>query len=59
MLDVIDCSKHMSSGGEKDATHISEKILPMMFEVDPDRTFIVFLMFDGAYNVQKAGQIMV
>jgi hypothetical protein len=49
----------MSSGGEKDATHISEKILPMMFEVDPDRTFIVFLMFDGAYNVQKAGQIMV
>ena len=38
--------------------HIFQKILPMMFQVHPDRTGVVFRMCGGAYNVQKAGQIM-
>ena len=30
----------------------------MMYEVDPVRTLFDLLMLDGAYNLQKAGQIM-
>ena len=37
VLDMVDCSKHMSVGGKKYATYISNAMLPLMTSIDPDR----------------------
>lgn len=59
MLDTVDCTNHMQEGGVKDAHYIMKKFLPVMKEVDPDRELIDYITFDGAYNMQIAGQLLV
>jgi hypothetical protein len=59
VLDVIDCSEHMIEGGKKDAKYIAYQMLSIMNKVDPKKTLFTQVSFDGAGNVQKAGNIMV
>ena len=58
MLDIVDCSQHMSEGGKKDAWYIAKKILPVMREIDPNKELIDLVVFDGAANIQKAEQLL-
>jgi len=52
VLDVVDCSKHMSVGGKNDATYISNAMLPLMTSIDPNKRLFNVIAFDGASNEQ-------
>ena len=39
IVDVIDCSEHMSEGEKKDAFYICQQILPQMRVRDPQRQY--------------------
>ncbi len=58
LLDIVDCSQHMSDGGKKDAWYIAKKFLPVMKEIDPNKELIDLVVFDGAANIQKAAQLL-
>jgi hypothetical protein len=58
VLDIVDCTEHMSEGGIKDADYISREMIPLMKSIDPEQKKIDLILFDGAGNVQKAGNIM-
>jgi len=58
VLEIADCSSQMQSGGKKDAKFISDLFLPHMRQVDPLKSNIDLIYFDGASNVQKAGRIL-
>lgn len=58
VLDIVDCSRHMSEGGKKDAYYICQQMLPKMRLLDPDRNLFDWISFDGASNVQKAGSLI-
>ena len=58
IVDVIDCSEHMSEGGKKDAFYICQQILPQMRVLDPQRQYFDLIAFDGASNVQKTGKMI-
>jgi len=47
----------MGRDGKKDATHISNQMLPLMNRIDPKKELISMIAFDSASNVQKAGEI--
>ena len=57
---VHDCTGQMAAGGKKDAEFIANQFIPMAEELDPDNAhgLIDIFFFDGASNVQKAGQIL-
>ncbi len=42
----------------KDAWFIAKQILPLMQYIDPHKNLINVVAFDGAYNVQKAGELI-
>jgi hypothetical protein len=66
LLDIVDCTNHCAMGGKKDAKYIAENVQPLItrmeLELDvhnkhcPGIVDLVF--FDGASNVQNAGQIL-
>ena len=58
VLDIADCSGHMSRGGKKDAAYIARLFLPIMRKLDPEKCLGDLLYFDGASNVQKAAEII-
>ena len=58
VADVIDCTGHQEVGGKKDAKFIAMEMLKYMMKLDPKKQFISQIVFDGASNVQKVGQIM-
>lgn len=58
VIDVIDCSGHMSLGGKKDASYIANLFLPWFRKMDPRHELIDLVYFDGASNVQKAGKVL-
>jgi hypothetical protein len=58
VLDVIDCTGHQQAGGKKDAKFISQEMLKFMVKIDPKKQYFTQILFDGASNVQKAGQCM-
>ena len=55
---IIDCTTHMAEGGKKDAAYISEIFHEKVLEYDPTNTVTDLFYFDGASNVQKAGQVL-
>ena len=57
-LGIVDCSGHMSAGGKKDASYISDLFFPHIEKLDPDKLYTDLVLFDGASNVQKAGEII-
>ena len=58
IIDIVDCSRHMSEGGKKDAYYICQQMLPKMRLLDPDKNLFDWISFDGASNVQKAGSLI-
>ena len=66
ILDIVDCSDRCAAGEKKSAEYISGKFIPLI-EALEDRSnkegkkckgIMDLLLFDGATNVQNAGQIM-
>ena len=58
VLEIHDCHAHMASGGRKDAPYISSIFFDHLEELDPNKNLTDVLFFDGAKNVQKAGEII-
>ena len=59
LLEIVNCSKHASEGGKKDARYIASLFRPHIDETEaqfPSSTDVLF--FDGAANVQKAGEVI-
>ena len=59
-VSIHDCTKHMEARGKKDATFIAELFEVKVLEYDPQLlcTDVFCFDFDGAFNVQKAGEIL-
>jgi len=57
-VSIHDCTKHMEVGGKKDATFIAELFEVKVLEYDPQLLCTDVFYFDGASNVQKAGEIL-
>ena len=58
-LRIVDCTGHLQANGKKDAAYISQLFVPVILEMEnstPKCTDLV--IFDGASNVQKAGQLL-
>ena len=55
VLDIVDCSEHMNSGGKKDATYLADQFVDKIEELDPLHNRLDVIIFDGASNVQKSG----
>ena len=58
VLEIFDCTDHLIEGDSKDASAICCMFLPQMAEVDPDLKLFDAIFFDGAGNVQMAGQFL-
>lgn len=58
VLEIVNCSSHLQGGGKKDASYIASLFNPHLEELDPHKTLVDLLYFDGASNVQKAGSII-
>ena len=57
-VSIQDCSKHMAEGGKKDASYIADLFEEKVLEYDPQRIYTDVFFFDGASNVQKAGNVL-
>jgi hypothetical protein len=59
-LEIVDCSGHMEEGGKKDAKYIAGQFIPYIDACESEKKNVVDLvLFDGASNVQAAGQVLV
>ncbi len=55
---IHDCTKHMKEGGKKDGRYITKLFEGKVLEYDPQLLCTDVFYFDGASNVQKAGEIL-
>jgi hypothetical protein len=55
---IVDCTNHMQEGGKKDASYIASLFEEQVGEYDPDNVNTDVFFFDGASNVQKAGEVL-
>jgi len=58
MISIQDCTKHMAEGGKKDASYIDNLFGKKVMEYNPLKTCTNVFYFDGASNVQKAGEVL-
>ena len=58
VLEICDCTGHMQLGGKKDAKFIAGRFIPIIRSLDPNGFYSDVVFFDGASNVQLAGQIL-
>ena len=58
VLEIVNCSVHLQTGGKKDASYIAKLFRPHLAELDLHKTCVDLVYFDGASNVQKAGAIL-
>ena len=58
VLELVDCQGHLSDGGTKNATFICNRFLDHFKIIDPHKSIIDVIMFDGASNVQLAGELL-
>ena len=58
ILNIHDCTEHMASGGKKDATYVANLFQHEVEEFGAVKEFTNCFIFDGASNVQKAGEIL-
>ena len=66
LLDISDCSNHLSKGQKKDAHHIASIIIPLIKQIESESNvqrkkspgIVDLVLFDGASNVQNAGLIL-
>ncbi len=59
VIAILDCTGHMVDGGKIDAEFIMSFFKAKVDEFDPGKTLTDTSFFDGAANVQKAGQYFV
>ncbi len=57
-ISIQDCTKHMAEGGKKDALYIANLFDEKVMEYDPLKTCTDVFYFDGASNLQKAGEVL-
>jgi hypothetical protein len=55
---IQDCTKHMEEGGKKDALYIAKLFEGKVMEYDTRQLCTDVFYFDGASNVQKAGEVL-
>ena len=48
----------MADSGMKDAQYLSSKYIPVMQKFDPNGDWYNMVVFDGASNVQKGGEVI-
>ena len=58
VLELVGCQGHIADGGEKDVTFICNIFLEHIRKIDPHKSVIDFVVFDGASNVQLAGELL-
>ncbi len=56
LMDVVDSTNHMATGGVKDAEYLAKQFIPVMQKIDPKCELFDVVVFDGAANVQKGGR---
>jgi hypothetical protein len=57
-ISIQDCTKLMAEGGKKDVSYIANLFDKKVMEYDPLKTCTDVFYFDGASNVQKAGEVL-
>ena len=57
VFDVVDCTDHMATGGKKDASYIAFLFNQWIEKIDPEGKLVDLILFYGALNVQKGGQV--
>ena len=58
-MEICDCTSHMEVGGKKDARYLASLFRPYIDDFETSNPKCVdFCTFDGAANVQKAGEIL-
>jgi hypothetical protein len=55
---IHDCTKHIEEGGKKDALYIAKLFEGKVMEYNLRRLCTEVFYFDGAFNVQKAGEVL-
>lgn len=58
VLDVVDCTDHITEGGTKNAKYIAMETLKALRKLPSGMQHVVQISFDGASNVQKGAEIM-
>ena len=58
VLELVDCQGHLADGGTKNASFICNKFLDHFKIINPHKSIIDVIMFDGASNVQLAGELL-
>ena len=66
LLDIADCTNHLAIGGKKDAKYIADIVKPLITQMESELDIhnkrspgiVDLVFFDGASNVQNAGQIL-
>ena len=66
LLEIADCTCHLAEGGKKDAKYIAHVIMPLIKLMESEEDFhkktspgiVDLVFFDGASNVQNAGEIL-
>ena len=55
---IQDCTAHMEEGGKKDAVNVALLFEDKVADFDPKNQLTDVFFFDGASNVQKAGDLL-
>ena len=58
VLEIADCTTALAQGGKKDAKYLADLFFPHLADVDPKKDLTDLVLFDGATNVQKAGEVI-
>ena len=58
VLELVDCQVHLEDGGIKNGTFICNRFLDHFKIIDPHKSIINVIMFNGASNVQLAGELL-
>jgi hypothetical protein len=57
-ISIQDCTKHMAEGGKKDTSYIANMFEEKVMEYNSLKICTDVFYFDGAFNVQKAGEVL-
>jgi hypothetical protein len=57
-LEIHDCTRRLVDGGKKDASYIKKIIEKHIDRLDPKKNLVDMVIFDGASNMQKAGEAL-
>ena len=58
VLELVDCQGHLAYGGENNGIFIRNRFLDHFKIIDPHKSIIDVVMFDGASNVYLAGELL-